>query len=125
MNIIITLFFMLIFSINLIAQAPVLNASSILRLGQRAPSLTVIQTYVYKYYLDDNSTGIILSGVNCKQNGPVTTEFSCFFTIPSAITPGPHTIAVSAMDANGESTKTEKFSFTFTGGPLAPFYLGQ
>lgn len=84
-----------------------------------AASLAEAQAYTFKYYVDGSTTGTTAIGVTCAG----TTTITCAGTMPTGLTAGTHTIAVSATNAAGESPKSNVVSFAFVVVPSAPLNL--
>lgn len=84
-----------------------------------APSLATAQGYTYRTWLDDATTGTVIT-VACT-NLPQTGVFNCTSTTPvPALTLGSHTIRVNAADAVGDGPLSTPFSFTVVAVPNAP-----
>jgi hypothetical protein len=78
----------------------------------------------YKYYPDNQTTGIALNNVLCVSttSGGVTLA-TCNANFP-AFTPGSHSLQLTASNSGGESPKSVPFNFTFVAVPSAPISIG-
>jgi len=98
------------------AQSPVATPNSLLEWDQAALDVSTAQSYIYKYYLDGSLTGFVLSPINCVANG---TLFNCSTKFPT-ISPGTHTLQLTAGNEAGESLKSSPFGFAFVTVPITP-----
>lgn len=88
-------------------QAQVTAGSKVLW-TQTAVDLPSASAFVYKYYADGSTTGIVLPGAVCVAPAPATVppSFNCSAPIP-AFTPGAHSIVLTATDVTIASTPLE------------------
>jgi len=100
------------------AQTPPTPVFSGKALGwdQTAASLDEVISFTYRYYLDGSATGQVLPNITCTGT---TVTFACSSPFP-AVTPGPHTIKLTAGNQAGESAPTGALSFTFMLVPSTP-----
>lgn len=99
-----------ILGIRIEAQAPPsATINSILEWDQAGEN---IQSYEYKYYLDGAVTGFVLNPVTCVNN-------TCSTRFPT-VSPGNHTLQLTAQNEAGESTKSSPFAFAFVVTPSSP-----
>lgn len=87
-----------------------------------APDAATAESYLYRYYLDGAVTGAVFMGVTCATSarfGALPNTQECQVAFP-AVTPGTHTLEVSAANEAGESTKSAPFTFTMKVLPGIP-----
>jgi hypothetical protein len=118
-SMILTLLMLLVLGVgSSFAQTPVAPGSR-LAWDINGPSLAEVQAYTFKSYRDASTTGVTLTGVTCEV-AATSTMFTCITNFP-ADTPGaPHTIAVSASNAAGESLKSTPLAYQFFVIPADP-----
>lgn len=75
--------------------------------SQPGDSLTQVQAYTYRTYLDNSTTGVLLSNVTC--SGAVS-PFPCTTPLPTFST-GRHTLQLTAHDGLFESVKSSPLDF--------------
>jgi hypothetical protein len=98
------------------AQNPA-NPGNKIGWDQTALTLAEAQGYVYKYYPDGATTGIVLVKVTCTGN---FSPFQCEVAFP-AFTPGPHTLTLTASSGSAESAQSAPpLAFTFMVVPAVP-----
>jgi uncharacterized MnhB-related membrane protein len=93
------------------AQAPPAVAGSAFQWTQPAPDAATAQAYIYRYYVDGSTTGVVATGVTCTGTATIT----CEGLVP-ALTPGNHSVSLtaSAGAAAKESDKSiPPFSFSY------------
>lgn len=105
--------FFLLLPIIINAQA---TSSSQLAWNEVAPDLPTAQSYVYSYFPDNATTGIVLANVTCTGTA---SPFSCTVQFPS-FTAGMHTLTLSASDTAGVSAQSSPFPFSMVVIPAAP-----
>jgi hypothetical protein len=110
----------LIALISLTVVAPVLaqaQAGPTSRFGwsQVATDLPSASGFTYRAYLDASATGTTLTATCTGTASP----FSCTAPIP-AVTPGTHTVALTAANVAGESLKSSVTTFQMVAVPSAP-----
>jgi len=103
-----------LFLVPSILQAQATGDSKLL-FDQTAVTLVEANSYIYRYYPDAATTGVILT-VIC--TGTVS-PFTCSAAFP-AFTPGTHTLTLTAANLAGESAKSAPFTFTFVVVPGIP-----
>lgn len=72
-------------------------------------TLAVAQAFGENYYVDAATTGVALTGKTCT----FTTNLATCQTAFPALTPGAHTLAITATSSGLESTKSNVLSFSF------------
>lgn len=85
-------------------------------------TVTEANQYTYRYYPENGTNGITLTGVSCFA---VANGVECTVPFP-AFTPGSHTLTMTAMlpgDPTSESGRSEVLAFTFTVKLLPPTKL--
>ena len=103
-------------SISAAQSAPNVGPNDSFAWNQDGSSLTVVQGYVYKYYLDGAVTGSVLSGVTCTGTA---TPYSCQVRSPT-FSMGAHGITLTAASAAGESVQSTPFQFVYGNPPAIP-----
>src|SRR4030095_4421265 len=97
------------------AQVPVAGPTSFFQWTQSAANAATAQAYVYRYYMDGAATSTMATSVTCAG----TTTITCEAAVP-AMTPGNHTVQISAASTVGESAKSSPFSFAYDSAVVAP-----
>lgn len=100
-----------------LAQNPNATPSSQIGWDQDAPDMATAQGYTYQYLLDA-AAPVVLPGHKCG-TGPAPTTFSCAAPFP-AITPGPHSLTLTASNIAGASLPSTPLSFVFVLIPSPP-----
>lgn len=97
------------------------QVSSFRQLGWEQPAvdLSEAQAATYKYYIDSTTVGENLSNVNC---GGTASPFQCVADFPAS-TPGTHVVTITAVNAAGESSKSNEFKFSTVVIMAAPINL--
>jgi hypothetical protein len=110
----------LVIVVSCISQINAQNATplSSLVFDQIAPDLNTANSYIYKYYPDESTTGMNLT-VNCTGTA---SPFTCTSPMP-AFTPGMHSLTITAANVAGESPKSSPINFTFVIIPSSPTNL--
>ena len=91
----------------------IVTSSAKITWDQDAATLIEAQKYLYKYYLDNSTIGMVLVRVNCI--GTVS-PYQCQVAIP-AFTYNTHTLSLTANSSVGESPKSPIVTFTFALNP--------
>jgi hypothetical protein len=97
------------------AQNPVADGNDQLGFDQSGASLTEVQNYGYKMYIDNDVGGINIT-VTCAGTGPL---FQCITDLP-VLPVGTHTIQLTASNFAGESAKSLPFVFDSVITPAPP-----
>jgi hypothetical protein len=88
---------------------PPAGPTSFFQWTQPAASAAAAQALSYRYYVDGATAGTVVTGVTCTG----TTTITCEAPVP-ALTPGNHTVQISAASTAGESAKSSPpFSFAY------------
>src|SRR5262245_42710209 len=98
---------------SLSAQTPATPADR-LAWTQSGPSLSEVQAYTYRLYVD--GTAHVLTVVTCTGTG---TDYQCIGDFPP-MTPGPHSLQLSAANATGEGLKSIPLAVIFSVLPATP-----
>lgn len=112
----------LLFAVALTAQTPgpVAAAGRKVAWDQAAPSLAEAQGYTYRLYVDGAAAPILVtSPVTCVNPGTAGAPYVCQTAFPP-MTPGPHTLVVTASNDSGESLPSTPFAFQFIVVPVTP-----
>lgn len=84
--------------------------------NQDAASLAEASGFTYTFYMDSNTQGVSLAGINCSGT---TTPFTCTSNLP--LISGIHSFTFTAMNAQGiESAKSSPLSFSVPNTPVNP-----
>jgi hypothetical protein len=97
------------------AQNPVADPNDQIAFDQSGASLTEVQNFGYKLYIDNDLSGINII-VTCAGAGPL---FQCITDLP-VLPVGTHTIQLTASNFAGESAKSLPFVFDSVITPAPP-----
>lgn len=102
-----------------VASAQAATPASRLFWDVNAPDTqTAANVYVYRYYPDASTTGIVLTGISCATT--TTAGLMTCNTVLPAFTAGSHTLVMTAANEAGESLKSAPLPFVFVVVPGAP-----
>lgn len=87
---------------------------------QAALTVADANAFTYRAYLDGSAVGVVVT-TTCVASA-VTSVHTCTAPIP-ALTPGTHTVQLTAANVAGESLKSAAMSFTIVAVPSAPSSL--
>lgn len=88
---------------------------------QVASTLADAQALTYRAYFDEGTTGVVLVATCAATATP--NSFNCVAPIP-AVTPGSHTVQLTAANVAGESPKSVGLQFTMQAVANTPTGLG-
>ena len=98
-----------------VAQQNATSAAKVAWFQTATPSLSLVEAngLTYKYYPDNATVGLALTGVACiLRVPPVLNSYDCSANFP-AFTPGAHAMTITASNPAVESPKSISLTFTF------------
>lgn len=107
-------------TVSLAAQNPNATALNVVGWNQAAPTLADASGYVYRTYDNGSTTPAVMAGVTCA--GTVS-PYQCEAPFPP-MSPGNHSLTLTASNIAGESGKSVPFVFTFIVTPAVPTNFG-
>lgn len=103
------------------AQAPTAGINKKMAWDQTAASLAEAQGYAYRVYVDGSTSPFLIPavGVSCVNPGTPGLPFVCMAAF-LPMTPGNHSITITAANDSGESLQSVPFAFQFIVVPVPP-----
>lgn len=100
---------------SIVALVPFLRSQNPPKLAweEVATNLAEAQSFSYKYYVDGSTAGSPLPTVTCTGTA---SPFTCTSAVPT-LSPGRHTVNLTASSADGESSASNSVTFTLPQTP--------